>query len=257
MFSTEQINQLTGDGVYGADGDKIGSIGTFYSDDRTGQPEWVTVTTGLFGTKQTFVPLAQAQPHPDGLAVPLDKKVVKDAPNIEPDGRSITPEQEAELYRYYGLGPDATLPGQHSEERYTTERDARDQVAAADPGAMTRSEERLRTGTETVETGRVRLRKHVVTETEQVEVPVSHEEVRLEREPITDANREPALSGEEITEAEHEIILHAEKPVVTTEAVPVERVRVGTETVTDTETVTGDVRKERIELDDPNDSSAR
>ena len=115
---------------------------------------------------------------------------------------------------------------------------------------MTRSEEQLRVGTEKVEAGRARLRKYVVTEQQTVQVPVSHEEVRLEREPITDANRGEALAGGTITEEEHEVVLHAERPVVTTEAVPVERVRLGTETITDQQSVTGEVRKEQVELDD-------
>jgi uncharacterized protein (TIGR02271 family) len=87
---------------------------------------------------------------------------------------------------------------------------------------MTRSEEHLKKGTEQVEAGRARLRKYVVTQQQSVQVPVSGEEVRMEREPITDANR--GLSGGEITEEEHEVMLTAERPVVTTEAVPVQRV---------------------------------
>jgi uncharacterized protein (TIGR02271 family) len=114
---------------------------------------------------------------------------------------------------------------------------------------MTRSEEHLRVGTETREAGRARLRKHVVTEHQQATVPVSHEEVTLEREPITEANRGAAYDGPAISEEEHEVTLHAERPVVDTEAVPVERVRLGKETVTDQQTVGGEVRKEEIELD--------
>jgi len=91
----------------------------------------------------------------------------------------------------------------------------------------------------------------VVTDQQSVQVPVSREEVRVEREPITDANRGDALSGGQITEEEHEVVLTAERPVVTTEAVPVERVRLGTETVTEQQNVSGEVRKEQIELDDP------
>jgi uncharacterized protein (TIGR02271 family) len=117
--------------------------------------------------------------------------------------------------------------------------------------AMTRSEEYLVAGTEQVEAGRARLRKYVVTETQRVDVPVSHEEVRLEREPITDANQDAAYSGGDITDEEHEVTLRAERPVVTTETEPVERVRLGKETVTGTETVSGEVRKEQVELDDP------
>ena len=115
---------------------------------------------------------------------------------------------------------------------------------------MTRSEERLVAGTRTEEAGRARLRKYVVTDQEQVSVPVTREEVRLEREPVTDANRGAALDGPAISEDEHEVTLHAERPVVDTEAVPVERVRLGKETVTEEQRVQGEVRKEQIEFDD-------
>jgi uncharacterized protein (TIGR02271 family) len=114
---------------------------------------------------------------------------------------------------------------------------------------MTRSEEQLRVGTETREAGRARLRKHIVTEQQQVTVPVSREEVTLEREPITEANRGEAYDGPGISEEEHEVTLHAERPVVDTETVAVERVRLGKERVTEQETVGGEVRKEEIELD--------
>lgn len=114
---------------------------------------------------------------------------------------------------------------------------------------MTRSEERLKVGTTTQESGRVRLRKYVVTEEQTVTVPVSHEEVRIEREPITDANRAEAMSGEPIGEAQHEVILHEERLVVAKEAVPVEKVRLDTETVTDEQVLTEEVRKERIEVE--------
>ncbi|MFD2398370.1 YsnF/AvaK domain-containing protein [Prauserella oleivorans] len=112
---------------------------------------------------------------------------------------------------------------------------------------MTVSEERLRVGKQRQEAGRARLRKYVYTETQSVDVPVTREEVRVEREPITDANRDAAMSGPAISEEEHEVTLHEERPVVETEAVPVERVRLAKEEVTDTETVSGDVRKERVD----------
>ncbi|HEX4019133.1 MAG TPA: YsnF/AvaK domain-containing protein [Frankiaceae bacterium] len=115
---------------------------------------------------------------------------------------------------------------------------------------MTRSEGRLRVGTERVETGRARLRKYVVTENVTQTVPVSHEEVRVEREPITDANATAAMDGPAISEEEHEVVLHEERPVVAKETVPVERVRLDTDTVTDQETVSDEVRKEQIDLDD-------
>jgi uncharacterized protein (TIGR02271 family) len=115
--------------------------------------------------------------------------------------------------------------------------------------AMTRSEERLRVGTAQEQSGRARLRKYVVTDTQTVNVPVSHEEVRLEREPITDANASSAYDGPALSDEEHEVTLHAERPVVEKETVPVERVRLGTETVTEDATVTEDVAHEEIEFD--------
>ncbi len=115
--------------------------------------------------------------------------------------------------------------------------------------AMTRSEERLRVGTERVTTGRARLRKRIVTETETRTVPVSHEEVRIEREPIKDATAAQAYDGPALSEEEHEIVLTEQRPVVEKETVPVERVRLDTATVTEQATVTEDVRKENIELE--------
>jgi uncharacterized protein (TIGR02271 family) len=119
----------------------------------------------------------------------------------------------------------------------------------AEDGHLSPDEEQLRVGTETREAGRARLRKHVITEHQQTTVPVSHEEVTVEREPITEANRGDAYDGPAISEEEHEVTLHAERPVVETEAVPVERVQLGKQTVTDQETVGGEVRKEEVELD--------
>jgi uncharacterized protein (TIGR02271 family) len=112
---------------------------------------------------------------------------------------------------------------------------------------MVRSEEQLRAGTETVETGRVRLQKHVVTEEQQVTVPVSHEEVRVVREPINAA--EPGAGGK-IGEEEREVVLHEERPVVAKETVAVERVGLETETVREEQQVTDTVRKEQIEVED-------
>ena len=122
--------------------------------------------------------------------------------------------------------------------------------------AMTRSEERLHVGTEQVEAGRARLRKYVVTENVTQTVPVSHEEVRLVTEPITDANRDAATSGADISEEEHEVTLHAERPVVAKETVPVERVKLATETVTEQHQVDETLRKEQIDYDDDTNSES-
>ena len=80
-------------------------------------------------------------------------------------------------------------------------------------------------------------------------MPVQREEVRIEREPITDANRDQAMSGAEISEEEHEVVLHEEEPIVEKRVVPKERVRLDKDTVTDEREVSEEVRKEQIETE--------
>jgi uncharacterized protein (TIGR02271 family) len=225
-----------------ADGDKIGTIESIYVDDQNGQPEWALVNTGLFGTRSTFVPLAQAGASGDQVQVPYRKQLVKDAPNLEPDGH-LSEQEEQELWRHYGLDYGSTTG---YDDRDTV---GRDTSGPTTDDAMTRSEEELRVGTETRERGRARLRKYVVTEQQQVTVPVQREEVRVEREPITDANLDAATSGPAISEEEHEVTLREEEVVVDKRAVPKERVRLDTETVTEERPVTEEVRKERIEVE--------
>jgi uncharacterized protein (TIGR02271 family) len=234
-------------------GDKLGTIDAIYLDDETGQPEWATVTMGLFSAKAAFVPLAQAQDIGDSVQVPYDKQQVTDAPSMEADG-SLSQDEEAELYRHYGLDygehrSDSGLPaGTVDDSRDDTV--GRDVSGPTTDDAMTRSEEELQVGTQTRERGRARLRKYVTTETQQVTVPVQREEVRLEREPITDANLDAATSGPAISEDEHEVTLREEEVVVEKRAVPKERVRLDTETVTDERQVSEEVRKEQIRVDD-------
>jgi uncharacterized protein (TIGR02271 family) len=280
-----------------------------FLDDQSGTPEWVTVKTGLFGTKETFVPIRDADLTGDGLRVPVSKDAVKDAPKIDTEGH-LSPQEEQELYRYYGMsagtsdtgrtdvdytrtdtagtttntgmGAGMTDPtgdttgytdttrgtagyedttrgtagyedttggtaGYDDTNRHGTR--GHDTSGPTTDDAMTLSEERLNVGTERVEAGRARLRKYVVTENVTETVPVSHEEVRVQREPITDANVGSAMDGPAISEEEHEVTLHAERPVVEKEAVPVERVRLDTQTVTDQQQVTDTVRKEQVDTD--------
>jgi len=262
VLTQNDLARLNGADVYDTSGDKIGSVGQVYLDANSGDPQWVTVKTGLFGTKETFVPLRDATVADDRVTVAYGKDQVKDAPRIDADG-PLSQSEENDLYTFYGLddtggyrdgladtGTSSSAAGSAYQERHAT-------PDAGDRDAMTRSEERLVADTRTEQAGKARLRKYVVTEQQQVTVPVEHEEVRLQREPITDANLGDAYDGPDISEAEHEVTLHAERPVVDTEAVPVERVRLGKETVRDQETVSGEVRKEQIEFDGPDGSDRR
>jgi uncharacterized protein (TIGR02271 family) len=259
MTTTENLQDMEGRTAVDTDGAKLGKIGQVYLDDQSGQPLWVTIHTGMFGTKESFAPLHGSRTDGDDLRLAVSKAMVKDAPGIEADGRIEGDENEA-LYTYYegylGTGTQNTgTQGQGQEYAGDTREDlsgrsdiqGRDTSGPTTDDAMTRSEERLHVGTEKAEVGRARLRKHVVTENVTQTVPVSHEEVRLEREPITAANRGQATSGADISEEEHEVTLHAERPVTDKETVPVERVRLGKETVTEEHEVNETLRKEQID----------
>jgi uncharacterized protein (TIGR02271 family) len=256
----DELLQRRGGDLLDRDGDKIGSIEEIYLDAETNEPEWALVSTGMFGTKSTFVPIRDASLEGDALRVPYDKSQVKDAPKMDPDGQ-LSQREEAELYRHYGLeyseagsGSGLGTSGDRQTTGTATGRDmdttGRDVSGPETDDAMTRSEEELRVGTTEREAGRARLRKYVVEDEETKTVPVRREEVRVEREPITDANIGDATSGPDISEEEHEVVLHEEEVVAEKRAVPKERVQLGKEARTDEREVSETVRKEQIEVDE-------
>src|SRR5918992_494280 len=131
MIGTDTISRVIGQDVYDASGEKIGSASEVYLDDETGQPEWVTVRTGLFGTKESFVPLRDADLTDEGLRVPVSKSQVKDAPRVDTDGH-LSPQEEQELSRYYGLGS-----GRGAMTDAATGGGDRDRTAVMDPTTTT------------------------------------------------------------------------------------------------------------------------
>ena len=191
---------------------------------------------------------------------PYEKAQIKDAPGIDPDG-ALSHDEEGELYRHYGRDYAGTSGSGLSSDTTETERTDRDHVSdeggsghdTSGPNtddAMTRSEEELRVGTTEREAGRVRLRKYIVEDEVTQTVPVRREEIRVEREPITDANAGDATEGPDISEEEHEIVLHEEEVVMSKQTVPKERVRLEKDVETSEETVSETVRSERIDVDD-------
>ena len=263
-----------GQTLYSSDNEKVGKVGQVYLDDDTDRPEFLTVNTGLFGMNESFVPAADAEVTGDGVRVPFTKDQIKDAPNVDVDSGHLDQSEERRLYDHYGMtysertsdsglpadsagtytgtgtgtaGTTATTGTTGTADTFTGE--GHDTSGPDTDEAMTRSEERLDVGTTSQEAGRARLRKYVTTEQETVTVPVKKERAVLETEPITGDNRDEALDGPAISEEEHEVVLTEERPVVDKTAEPVERVRLGTETVTDEETVTEEVRKEHIEAE--------
>jgi uncharacterized protein (TIGR02271 family) len=250
MPTKEDIITWRGQDLLGPDGEKLGTIEEIYLDAETDVPEWVLVCTGLFGTKQSFVPVRGASPSGEGVRVGFDKGTVKGSPTVEPDGR-LSQQEEAALYRHYGLdyGESRSSSGLPEDE------DApgtfgRDVSGPTTDDAMTRSEEELRVGTADRERGRARLRKYVVEDQVTQTVPVRREEVRVEREPITDANVGAATDGPEISAEAHEVVLHEEEPVAEKRVVPKERVRLDKDVRTEQREVSETVLREEVDVDD-------
>jgi len=252
-----------GQDLYDNDGGKVGKIEEIYLDADTDQPEWALVNTGLFGSKQTFIPIRDGSAGDQGPRVPYDKSLIKDAPKMDADGR-LSQQEEADLYRHYGLdysesrsdsglpeGGGATGGVDVDHDRVGTGRGVvgNDVSGPETDDAMTRSEEELRVGTRERETGRVRLRKYITTENVTQTVPVQREEVRVEREAITDANVDAATSGKDLSEEEHEVTLRSEEAVVQKNVVPKERVRVDKDVITEQQQVSEELRKEQIEVE--------
>ena len=298
MTNFNRIEDLANATAYDVNGDKVGSVQDVYVNDTSGQPDFISVNHGLFGTGTSIVPLRGHSLRDGDLHLAFPKDRIEDAPDLDDNGHLTTNDQDA-LYRHYaltevqdvttyetgapadgaagagaGYGEDAAGAGAgvpaagvgaaaagvgagaaglgaadagYADGVAGTAGTADAGVAGTDSDELIRSEEQLNVSKDRVESGEVHLRKYVVTETETVEVPVEREEVRIVREPITEADR--AAHTGAIGEAEASVTLHEDQVTVTKESVPVEKVSLETETVRDTETVSEEVRKERFETD--------
>ena len=260
MADYNRIEDLANATAYDVDGDKIGSVKDVYVNDNSGQPDFVSVSHGLFGAGDSIVPLRGHNLRDGELHLAFPKDRIKDAPDLDENGHLTNEDQQA-FYRHYGLEGTqdvTTYETGAAGAGFAADRDAidrdrlaeRDRVAdrdVADRDEIVRSEEQLNVDKERVESGQVRLRKYVVNETETVEVPVEREEVRVTREPISEADR--ANYRGDVSDNEASVTLHEERVNVSKESVPVEKVSLDKETVRGTERVSEELAKERIETD--------
>lgn len=206
--------------VIGAGGVKLGKVDNLYVDNETNQPEWVAVKSGLFGTHVSLVPFSKAQFDGTVLSVPFDKQQLKSAPHHHPN-TDLSPLSEKYLYNHYGM-PYSQHSGSLAADEHSQREDQTDQ-----PGAQARG----------IFGPAGRLRKYWGTRNATKTVPVSREEVRLEREPGTEANRDDAMSGWVIVAEEHEVTLLGDKAVVVKETVVLERELLGIATVAGEDTI--------------------
>lgn len=288
-MATYDVNALLSATAYGSDGNKIGKVEQVFLDDNTEEVTFVTVNTGLFGTKESFVPADGAQQDGDRLVLPYTKDVIKDAPNVDAD-QHLSPAEEEEIYRYYKMNYSGTDDRDRSDrdstagtagvagtagladrdDRYSADTD-RNAVPATDTAgtagyAETDRTDRDRTDrdlTDRADDGVVRHEEQLHVGKEQREtgrarlrkyVVTENEtvDVPVEREEVR-VERTP-LSGTEATagtigEEDVEVTLHEERPVVAKETVGVEKVGIEKDTVRDTERVDAEVRKEQVEVE--------
>jgi uncharacterized protein (TIGR02271 family) len=243
MIDQTHVQALYDCDVIDNKGEKIGSVKRVWLEDGTGAPMWAEVHTGLFGMKESFVPIQQGQVAGGAITVPVTKEQVKESPSMHTSDDHMTEQEQEALYRHYGMRIPQAKSGEH--DRLDGKR-AAGQRGGRDAAEVTLSEEKLDVGTRSVESGRVRLVKHTVTEQRDVTVPVTHEEVRVVREPVEgDAGR----TGRAFADDQAEVTLHREEPVVQKRTEAVERVRLEKDAVTEQKNVKGEVRKERVEVE--------
>lgn len=248
------IRDLFNATAYDEHGEKLGAVKEIFVDDRSGQPTFVEVGHGLFGMSSSVVPLRGHTVNNDELRLAFGKDRIKDAPNMDVNN-ALTPADQNLVYEHFGL------TGEADTMRYDTAHDDRHRDHHVEPerttestvdhdrNSLVRSEERLTVDKDRVQTGEARLRKYVVSDTETVEVPVTREEVRVERTPIDGTARQGGLSRTALGEEEASVTLHEERVTVNKETVPVEEVSLEKDRVRDTKKLSEDVRKEKIDID--------
>jgi uncharacterized protein (TIGR02271 family) len=243
MNSSQDPAQIFGYDVNDSTGNKIGKVDNVWVDDATNELEFVGVKTGWLMGKTHVIPVANAQISDGSVQVPFDEDRIKNAPSFSGDDE-LSPEQEDEIYSYYGEGrstaasPSGLPTGAGT--GYDTGTSGVDN--ATDDQSLTLHEEELEVGKREVESGRVRLRKVVHTEHQEVPVELRREEVHIERVPATgDYDNTTAFQEQEI-----DVPLTREEAVVGKESRATEQVRLNKTVSTETENVGGDVRREDV-----------
>lgn len=251
--TTRNLRECINRDAVDRNGKKIGKIYDIYVDEDSRQPEWLAITSGLFGHRVSFVPIRLVSFGGEELIVDDEADHVKDAPSVDADGK-LSPEEEDQLYSHYRTGDterrsDSVLPDERTDTDWSAAAMDIDRPGGETDTAMTRSEELPDLDKVRRPTGKARLKKWVETEHRQFTVPVRREKANVVAEPITNENRDPAMSGPDKRENEHEVELNEEEVVVNKKTVPKERVRLEAETETGQKLVDVDLKKERLDIE--------
>jgi uncharacterized protein (TIGR02271 family) len=231
-----------------ADDEKVGTV-----DDLVVAPDgrlrYLDVALGgFFNLKHVALPVGAAQVDRERDVVWISgttKEQVKELPDYVGDPSTITDDYEAGVRRAYGGPAAAAGTDLYDQGRFYADRGGR----AAGEARLVLSEEQLAIGKRRVQAGEVELRKTVETEHVQETVPVTREEVRAERRPLSADAAAGDAGNLTIGEETIRVPVTEEEVVVDKRVVPVEEVVVRKEAVTEERTVEADLRRERVDED--------
>ena len=250
-------NRFTDYAVYDQYYEKIGKVDDLFINEA-GQPEYIGVKMGLFGTKSTLIPfeVVRVNDRRKLVEVAADRDLIQEAPTFD-DDQEITPELEGRIRRHFGLtGPTAGTDrdtGVGTTAGHVPTTPPRTGVSDEEELRVQRAEEELKVGTRKREVGKVRVHKRVRTERERLRVPKRREEITVERVPVGD---EPSPEVE-IADEEIRVPVIEEEVVVEKRPVAKEEIRIRKEIVEDSEVIEEEVRREEIDIDDATDRRAR
>ncbi len=278
-------DQYAGYTVYDNAGSKIGKVDDLFLDENDSPEYIGVKMGFLGTSSTLIpMEAATVDESAGAITVSTDKETAKNGPAFN-DDREITPEYENEVRSYYGLGALSgtddrgsygdydddhsgagttgstsagtvgsgmsmgdTESGEFREHESTDEGVSQshgDDLADEDELRVQRSEEELRAGTREREAGAMRVRKRVRTDRESIEVPTKHEEVSVERVPVSGEATEAQIGEEEV-----EVPVTEEEVVTDKRAVAKEEVRLRKDVVEETEVVEDDVRREEVDVED-------
>jgi uncharacterized protein (TIGR02271 family) len=224
---TTQIE--TGTSVYGSDGEKIGEVAEVSND-------YFVIEKGFIFTTDLFVPMsAISGVDDDGVRLSMTKD------QVESSDWSEAPIAGA------AYDTDDTYVADRTDDTYVgTDTDV------TDSDRLERREERLTVDKTTEQAGSVRVGKHVEEDVQSVDVPVTREEVTIDRHSVD----RPA-SGDAFTEDSIDVPVYEERVDVDKEARVVEELEVGKTATTDTAHVEETVRREEFDIDDETGTTRR
>jgi uncharacterized protein (TIGR02271 family) len=251
--------ELTGRLARDAHGRPLGEVETVFADEDGASSRFIGIDTSE-GCVVVPADGAEVDPTVYALDLPFMADRIVGAPKVSPEIEELDPDTERRVIAHFGMQPEPIValapappePEPAPEPEPTPETEPTVPLSEpVDTGEeVMLSEEQLVVETERVPAQHVRVRKEIVEEEVTLTVVLRHEELIIEREPIT-PGEVPAQTagGPRLDEPPIEIVLWAEEPVVTTRAVPSERVRVMRTLGSQQQDITTQLRHERASLD--------